>query len=306
MRGVICRLVLGLGAFSLSTLFALADGFEDGQSPYLAPPPDNQWQTSFSPYAWLPWFSGSLTVKGQKVDIDTSIFELLGESDSVIPWETDTIIPFMGYLEGRNGKFSTYLDTIYAKVGISGDGAAQAEPLPGIGLSLRGETAVKLEYVVVEAGAGYEIARSGANSNTSVDVFAGVRYWHQELSLALSLDGAVSLPPGFELTGSYSGYASGTANWVDPLIGLKVRYGIAPGQRLSVRGDIGGFGVGSDFTWQAVATYNYDFGEAYGIDWSGVLGYRALYADYSDGSGINRYTFNLLQHGPLLGLTMRF
>jgi hypothetical protein len=39
---------------------------------------------------------------------------------------------------------------------------------------------------------------------------------------------------------------------------------------------------------------------------SGVIGYRALSVDYSQAEGQRRYRFNMLQHGPVLGISARF
>ncbi|KAB0265749.1 hypothetical protein [Microvirga brassicacearum] len=36
-----------------------------------------------------------------------------------------------------------------------------------------------------------------------------------------------------------------------------------------------------------------------GITFSGVIGYRALYVDYVQGEGRQRYEFDMLQHGPV-------
>src|SRR3954464_6899354 len=38
---------------------------------------------------------------------------------------------------------------------------------------------------------------------------------------------------------------SGTIDWVDPLVGGRVQVEVAPEHELFVRGDVGGFGVGS-------------------------------------------------------------
>ena len=48
------------------------------------------------------------------------------------------------------------------------------------------------------------------------------------------------------------------------------------------------------------------FGTTGSIAWSGVIGYRALYVDYIQGSGNTLFETNLLQHGPLIGLSARF
>ena len=81
---------------------------------------------------------------------------------------------------------------------------------------------------------------------------------------------------------------------------------MAPGQNLSLRGDVGGFDVGSEFSWQMIATYDFQLcvTDRYAID--GYLGYRALSVDYSEGSGANRYEYDAVQHGPVIGATVRF
>ena len=99
---------------------------------------------------------------------------------------------------------------------------------------------------------------------------------------------------------------SGSVDWTDPFIGARLRLAVAPGHEIIVRGDVGGFDVGSKFSWQAIAGYQFDFAAWSGITFSGLLGYRALYVDYTQGEGRRHYEFDMLQHGPVLGLTMRF
>ena len=73
-----------------------------------------------------------------------------------------------------------------------------------------------------------------------------------------------------------------------------------------VSGDVGGFGVASKFSWQALAAVNYDFFVSKSVSWSGMVGYRGLYVDYSEGAGLTRYEYNMTMHGPVLGVTARF
>ena len=40
--------------------------------------------------------------------------------------------------------------------------------------------------------------------------------------------------------------------------------------------------------------------------YQGVIGYRVLSVDYAQGEGRRRYEFDMLQHGPVLGLSARF
>jgi hypothetical protein len=95
--------------------------------------------------------------------------------------------------------------------------------------------------------------------------------------------------------------AKKTIDWWDPYIGLRLRQQRGPGKQLVLRGDIGGFGVGSDFTWQAVGAYTFNT-RILGHNATGMLGYKALYADYSEGKGANKLGFDWLWHGPTLGL----
>ena len=40
--------------------------------------------------------------------------------------------------------------------------------------------------------------------------------------------------------------------------------------------------------------------------WSAMLGYRALFVDFRKGAGNTLYEFDMLIHGPIIGLTARF
>jgi hypothetical protein len=73
-----------------------------------------------------------------------------------------------------------------------------------------------------------------------------------------------------------------------------------------LRGDVGGFGVGSQFSWNALAAYSFIFAKQDGVTYSGLLGYRALSADYEQGSGRTQYVYDQVMHGPITGLTIGF
>ena len=99
---------------------------------------------------------------------------------------------------------------------------------------------------------------------------------------------------------------SGSVDWVDPVVGGRIRYNLAPGQDFILRGDVGGFGVGSQFSWNALAAYSFVFSKRDGVTYSGLLGYRALSADYEQGSGRTKYVYDVVMHGPVTGLTVGF
>lgn len=88
-------------------------------------------------------------------------------------------------------------------------------------------------------------------------------------------------------------------------MGLRLRHQFAPGQNAFVRGDVGGFGLGSVFAWQAVAAYTYSW-QSKGYALGATLGYRALSTSYTTGSGLDTRGIDLLLHGPLIGFSVRF
>jgi hypothetical protein len=69
--------------------------------------------------------------------------------------------------------------------------------------------------------------------------------------------------------------------------------------------DVGGFGVGSDFAWSALGLFGWRFA-LLGQDAAALWGYRALGQDYSTGSGRQRFEWDVIMHGPAIGLTVRF
>jgi hypothetical protein len=64
-----------------------------------------------------------------------------------------------------------------------------------------------------------------------------------------------------------------------------------------LRGDVGGFGADSEFSWQAYAGYNRDF-EFNGMKFTTMLGYRALSINYHTGNVEQRKGVGAIFHGP--------
>jgi len=72
------------------------------------------------------------------------------------------------------------------------------------------------------------------------------------------------------------------------------------GSGFSLRGygDIGGFGVSSDLTYQIYGGVGYRFKEWF----SAELGYRVLDVDYDD----DGFVYDLTMHGPMAGFRFQF
>jgi hypothetical protein len=209
----------------------------------------------------------------------------------------------MSYIEARRGPLSFYSDIFYANLGLTDSGIRSGSVVPAVGGTLGASLGASFELAVIEVGVAYEIARW--SRYTAIDLIAGGRYWHQSIDVNFALAGTLNIG-GLVLTGDRAIARSGSVDWVDPLIGLRVRHQLAPGQELVLRGDIGGFDVGSEFSWNLMAAYSWQFAVRDGVTYSGLLGYRALSVDYVQGSGANRYEYNVLQHGPIMGLTVGF
>ncbi len=261
---------------------------------------DDAWKVRTTLYGWLTSITGSVAVNGNQVDIDADFSDTASEMDS--------LVALMGYTEARKKPWGVYLDLVYANVGFTGGSAREASPIPGLTISADSQSGADLALLVAELGGMYELGswETSKGGTTGLDVLAGVRYFHTSVDLSYEITGAVNLPPfGLSQEGSFAVARSGDIDWVDPIIGLRLRHDFAGGDRLQLRGDIGGFGAGSEFSWQLMAAYAHDFTWGDSV-FSLALGYRVLDVDYSTGSGLNQFDFNTTLHGPLLGLTFRW
>jgi hypothetical protein len=252
------------------------------------------WSFRFVPYGWLTALNGTQTVRGRSAKVNAGFIDIVEKSD--------TLVGLMGDFEARNGPFALLANVAWTKIGLERDNVRGRTLAPGVTGTLGTSAGLDIEMAIAEVGAAYEIARFGA---LAVDVLGGARYWHQQANLSLEVTAAVQVGD-LEVAGARAFARSGSVDWLDPVIGARVRYTVTPGHELVLRGDIGGFGVGSDFSWQAIGAYGFELGTYQGIAFSGVIGYRALYVDYVQGEGRQRYEFDMLQHGPVLGLSARF
>jgi len=263
-------------------------------APVIEAPAVPGWTYRVTPYGWLTSMKGTQTVRGRSTKVDASFIDIVEKSD--------TLVGLMGTFEARNGPFALYGDLVWSKVGVEGSNVRTRTPAPGITGTVGRALDLDFQMAIVEVGAAYEVARAGP---LAFDVLGGARYWYQEADFSFEVARTVDIGD-LELAGGRAFARSGSVDWLDPVIGARVRYVVAPGHELFLRGDIGGFGVGSDFSWQAIGGYGFDFGIYNGITFSGVIGYRALSVDYAEGEGRRRYEFDMLQHGPILGLSMRW
>jgi hypothetical protein len=84
--------------------------------------------------------------------------------------------------------------------------------------------------------------------------------------------------------------------WADPIIIVRSQGKIQDKWLLQFRGDIGGFGIASDLTWQIQANVGYQFSKLV----SASIGYRVLDVDYDKGDGTERFLYDIATSGPVL------
>jgi len=114
----------------------------------------------------------------------------------------------------------------------------------------------------------------------TLDVFGGARVLHAGMGLDVAA-GAVlpALGGGQDKT------------WLDPIVGAKFHYKLAERWGFHGYGDIGGFGFGSDLTYQLTGTVSYSFNEHVMLQ----AGYCLFDVEFEDGS----FEFDATLHGPM-------
>ena len=244
-------------------------------------------------------------MRGNTVDINASVFDLLQKSDS--------LMGLMGHFEADKGRFS------FSRCRL---GAARR---PGIARRLRqsnrGRQAqtpgqrrrhpVDDDHRGRRPVRGREIAGSD-QSFTALDAYAGGRFWNVSNQINLDLTGAIAFSDPrlaqFDRSKTIGISDSGSLYWADPMIGLRLRHQFTPSQQAFIMGDVGGFGLSGSslFSWPVAAVYSYTW-QFNGYALAADIGYRALSTNVNFNNG-SPFTNNLdlVIHGPLIGLTVKF
>lgn len=122
------------------------------------------------------------------------------------------------------------------------------------------------------------------------EAYAGIRV--NDLGVRLSGTGPLGAPRS----------ASRNESWVDPIVGMRVSLPLSRALDLTMLADVGGFGVASDISVQAWPTLGFRLSDSI----RAKLGYRLVYTGYETGEGLDRFSYEVLTHGPTLGVQFRF
>ena len=278
------------------------------KAPPIEPAPViDAWTFRFTPYIWATSLNGFTTVKGYTTDVDASFVDILDHTE--FPKD---LFQLAAFGEARYGRFAVLTDIAYMKLGIGASLSTSRDAGRLATLGIGASAGLTVKMIIAEAAAAYEVAHWGGgvspDSGTALDLYAGGRVWWQRADADFNISGTLTGlgPLGLTRTDAGTVSASGDVSWIDPVVGARLRHQLAPGWNLMVSGDVGGFGVGSKFSWQAIGALNFDFLRTANVSWSGMIGYKALYVDYAQGSGLTQYEYSMTMYGPIFGITARF
>ena len=245
-------------------------------------PAESGWEFQVAPYLWAISMNGDATVKGLEAEVDVSFHDIWDELN----------FAFMLEYEARRGNWGLWGNTIYANLGNSDvEGPA-------------GLTKIDPTITALWQGLGgfyrlgtWDLADAPGKKTPSVtvDTHFGARYTYLDLKL--------------DFKGVYQGLVNNVnqdKSWVEPLVGVRTIWDISERWTATLAGDIGGVAFGSDFAWDAFGLIGYRF-DLFGEDnASAFAGYRALSQGYKDGSGDDKFEWDVTLHGPIVGLAITF
>jgi opacity protein-like surface antigen len=224
------------------------------------------YQNSVTLYGLIPW-------------VDTEVTGSAGNSaeSSLTPGDIIDALDFTFMVAGesRFGKFSFLYDALYTDLSEKGT----------LGGPFAGNAKVGVEMLLATAALGYVLHEE---NGTLLQGFGGVRLVDVKTDIRLAGGGPVGA--GFDATVNDT--------WVDPIIGLRGR--VALNEKVSLGGfaSIGGFGVGSDLSFDIFGGVEYAFSERF----SANAGFRYMSFDYKGDNA----DLDLEMYGPVVGITMKF
>ena len=271
---VLCAFAPPLSAESLST-----EPVEEG------PLKRNNWTISVVPYLWALSLDGEVTLKGHEADVEMPFGDILEQLNGFLM--LDVVV--------HKGRFGFFVNPLYAKL----VGESTGKLLEGTLLErdVKGELTMKM--LVMNFGAGYRLGpyalgsrENGRTPAVVVEPYLGGRWTHMDVKIDVTVSETESVEDDL--------------GWADPVIGVMTVWDLYPRWNITLGGDIGGFGVGSDLTWTVICLAGYRFHFSKRIMGNVQFGYRALYQDFETGSGSDQFKYDATMHGPHVAVSIDF
>jgi hypothetical protein len=230
---------------------------------------DDQWHLQLAFPLWIPAISGNLTVRGRTLQPDQDT------SDSFDVIENHINFAFVGHFEARKNRWNYIADIMY--IDLRGEGQLG-----------RGNEA-SLKGFIGELSAAYTVIapeKTGFGA-FRLDVLGGVRV--SSVRLGVDFDNLNS-----------------TANETvyDPIVGLRLEFGLLDWLSIRARGDVGGFGISawdtSDNQYNVEAALDFKISQSFEV----LLGYRWQHYKFIRDPGIAEFNADI--SGPFVTLQFNF
>jgi hypothetical protein len=214
------------------------------------------WKFRLTPYIWMLGMDGTTAALGNDVPVKADFGDILDLLN----------IALSANMELNNGKWFVVVDPMWA------DLEAPIETGGPIG----GTT--KIELVILDAQVGFSL-------NEYFDVYAGARYYDQDITIVPDM--APEIPLG--------------DSWTDFLLGVRVKNEIS--KKWSFTGKVdGAVGGDSDSAWYLQVMFLRHIGTNKHVD----FGYRYYDVDYESGSGLSLFKWDVAHSGPVVGFSWEF
>jgi hypothetical protein len=164
---------------------------------------------------------------------------------------------FMGHFEMRNERWMFSSELVVVNLAGSRDSDLVT-------------VSTGLDTTLFELAGGYRVS-------PALTLFAGARL--VDMDTYIGLDGLIE-----------ERRAEADKSWVDPLVGVHLLAPLSDKWWIGVRGDVGGFGVGSELTWQVYADVGFRISKLVSV----LAGYRALNIDYESGNDLETVALDVM------------
>lgn len=225
---------------------------------------DGGWEVSVTPYLWMAGLKVDIdTPQGESIEVDESFTDILG----------DLKFAFMGALDIRHDRLVILNDVIFLSVGSEAKGSLG----PGI-VEADTDTKTWISTHLV----GYRVVDEGP---MFVDILAGARISGMDVEV--------------DLTGPLqSAERDSSETKIGPVIASRAHFPLGGRWAMGLYGDLGGFGVTADLSWQLMGTVQYSLSD----HWRLAAGWRhvAAHQDKDD------FDVKLKMSGPIIGFSYRF